>query len=203
MKTLVSPQGFEIDGTNEKLLGVALINPEIEDSAIGTDGIEIEHADETKVCWDAQETIYTEQGIREFVDDRGNVCSELDLHFIDEDAGITEPQRLFPEVQKTAEPSPKPVLSHETHTVIHTHAFGSSRYLFVPPAGFDVPYGFYEQVGEQSNDEPDFKALISYLDINFEPEKGETIEIVQLDDTIHQPSLDELMNQQAPAVDGQ
>lgn len=101
MKKLVSPQGHEIEGTNDRLLGTGFINTEIEDSAIGEASIEIEEAGETAVSWDSVETITDHRGMRQFIDCKANLVWECDLHFVDIEAGVTEPQRLF---QHVAEP---------------------------------------------------------------------------------------------------
>lgn len=98
MKTLVSPKGYEIQGTNDRLAGIGGINPEIDDSSIGDNTVEVMDAGDTEICWGSQETITDDRGMRQFVDSKGNLVWEGELHYIDPANGIVAPQRLFPEM---------------------------------------------------------------------------------------------------------
>lgn len=81
----------------------------------------------------------------------------------------------------------------KTHVLAHTHEFGTTRYLFTPPKGFQVPYGTFEGVGNDGMDIPELSALVAYLEVDYEPEKpGEMIDVAAMDETVHEPTLREL-----------
>jgi|SRR5690554_2475973 len=81
----------------------------------------------------------------------------------------------------------------KTHVLAHTHEYGTTRYLFVPPAGFEVPYGsFFGNSESDGTDYPELMALIAFLEVDYEPEKSETIDILVCEDTIAEPTLREL-----------
>jgi hypothetical protein len=81
----------------------------------------------------------------------------------------------------------------KTHVLAHTHEHGTTRYQFIPPEGFDVPYGTFEGVGTDGTDDPELMALIAYLEVDYEPEKaGEMIDVAVMDETIEEPTLGEL-----------
>ncbi|RCW64007.1 hypothetical protein DET61_11648 [Marinobacter nauticus] len=82
----------------------------------------------------------------------------------------------------------------KTHVLAHTHQYGTTRYLFVPPEGFEVPYGSYFGGGEGSDgtDYPELMALVSFMNVDYEPEKGETIDVAEMDETVHEPTLRQL-----------
>jgi len=96
MRTLVSPAGIEISGTLDTIEGVALIEPELDQHTLNGRTLDLEYAGGTSVLWGTQKPQSNSSGIRIFQDEKGNNVLESDLCWIDEDAGITEPQRLFP-----------------------------------------------------------------------------------------------------------
>lgn len=96
MKTLVSAQGIKILGFKEKTIGVRNIVPEIDDSLVGNNRVEVKSTEYTDFVFGSEKPEVNEQGVRMFVDESGDDCLEHELHFTDEDAGITTPQPLFP-----------------------------------------------------------------------------------------------------------
>lgn len=80
-----------------------------------------------------------------------------------------------------------------TYELIHFYPSddndGITRYSFVPPEGFDVPYGVF--TGEP-DDIPEFQALVRYFEIDFEPEKDDIIEVKAVDETVYSPTFEEL-----------
>lgn len=84
-------------------------------------------------------------------------------------------------------------ITNNTHVLVHHHKHGMERILFVPPEGFKVPYGFVGSDGPLDlYENPELTALLSFLEVEFEPEIGETVEVGQVDETIHEPTLNDL-----------
>lgn len=80
----------------------------------------------------------------------------------------------------------------DLHAVVHTHRFGTDRTLFLPPKGFSVPYGLHGADQMEWQDDENLSALLSYLDVDFEPSLQETVEILQLNEEIREPSFRDL-----------
>ena len=71
--------------------------------------------------------------------------------------------------------------------------YGTTRYLFVPPEGFEVPFGSYFGGTDSDGTEyPELMALIRYLGVDYEPEKNEIIDVEIPDATVYEPTLAEL-----------
>lgn len=137
MKTLVSVHGYEIVGTRDLMEATGHISSEIEDSAIGENRIEFDESGECDVLWETQKSKTDEHGGHFFVDDKGNIVRELDLHYTDEEAGITEPTRLFPESAKSEAPTRMEVPAkldlgqlHDLQGIVHRGMAGLEKIAF-------------------------------------------------------------------------
>lgn len=92
------------------------------------------------------------------------------------------------------------MLCSDLYEVIHTHEGGTDTSLFMRPDGFEVSIGFFEgkhwDVIEITH--PLLTGLIATLDIAFEPELGETIEVRQFSHTVYDPSAMEIAKMAEP-----
>jgi hypothetical protein len=90
----------------------------------------------------------------------------------------------------------------DLYEVIHSHDDGTDTFLFFRPDGFEVPIGFFEgkrwSVIEITH--PLLTGLIATLDIAFEPELGERIEVRQFSHTVHEPTATEITKLAAPEL---
>lgn len=90
----------------------------------------------------------------------------------------------------------------KAHVLSHSHGNGVERYLFSPPKGFETPYGLFDQFGEDEAEYPALIALLSFLEVNFEPEKGEVVEVFEMDEPVEEPTLRELQKLMPVETDG-
>lgn len=87
MKAFNRKTGAEIAGTLEKIPGTALIASFSRDK----DGaLKYEHAGETDVFWDGQETLTNAEGLTKFIDVDGDECVETDIYLEGERAADDE-----------------------------------------------------------------------------------------------------------------
>jgi len=66
----------------------------------------------------------------------------------------------------------------KTYTILHTHQFGSTHYVFQSERT-DVPLGWHGEDCER--DDSPLWSLCACLDIDFEPEREESLDITELE----------------------